>query len=188
MDAADGAPKGERDAKESTAQKAANQAGGEKGAKKSAEKSVAEKIAGQSAATAAQSSQADEKASAKKRKKSRKKSVTEANVFIQASYNNTVVTVTELSGDAVCWASAGSCGFKGTRKATPYAASIAVETALNKAKALGVERAHIYVKGIGAGRDQALRAVSASGVSIETLTDRTTVPHNGCRARKARRI
>lgn len=135
-----------------------------------------------------QAVQTDEKALAKKRKKSRKKGITEANIFIQASYNNTIVTVTELNGDAICGASAGSCGFKGTRKATPYAASVAVETALNKAKALGVERANVYVKGIGAGRDQALRAVSASGVAVETLTDRTAVPHNGCRARKARRV
>lgn len=136
----------------------------------------------------ASASKGEEKAPAKKKKKSRKKGVLEANVHIQASYNNTLVTVTELNGDAICWASAGSCGFKGTRKATPYAASVAVENALNKAKVLGVEKVHVTVKGIGTGRDQALRAISASGVSIETLADRTAVPHNGCRVRKARRV
>lgn len=124
----------------------------------------------------------------KKKKKFKKRSIVEANVNIQVSYNNTIVTVTELNGDTVCWASAGSCGFKGTRKATPYAASIATETAMTKAKNLGVERVHISIKGIGAGRDQSLRAVNASGVSIESISDRTAVPHNGCRARKARRV
>ena len=124
----------------------------------------------------------------KKRKKSKKRSLTEANLYINATYNNTIVTITEPNGNVVCWASSGSCGFKGTRKATPYAASVAAETALNKAKLLGVERVHISIKGIGSGRDQALRAVNASGVSIESLADRTAVPHNGCRSRKARRV
>lgn len=124
----------------------------------------------------------------KKKKKIKKARVTEAKVHIHASYNNTIVTVTEMNGSALCWASAGSCGFKGTRKATPYAASVAADTALNKAKLLGVERVHISVKGIGSGRDQALRAINASGVSIESLSDRTAVPHNGCRPRKGRRV
>ncbi len=124
----------------------------------------------------------------KRKKKGKKRTLIEANVHIHASYNNTIVTVTEQNGNVVCWASAGSCGFKGTRKATPYAASVAVETAMNKAKLLGVERVHVSTKGIGTGRDQALRAIAASGVSIETIRDRTAVPHNGCRARKARRV
>lgn len=124
----------------------------------------------------------------KKKKKGKKRSVIEANVNIQASYNNTIVTVTEINGNVLCWASAGSCGFKGTRKATPYAASVAVENAMNKAKLLGVERVHVSTKGIGSGRDQALRAVVASGVSIESVKDKTAVPHNGCRAKKARRV
>lgn len=129
-----------------------------------------------------------EKTVVKKRKKAKKRKLIEANVYIYATYNNTIVTVAELNGDVICWASAGSCGFKGTRKATPYAASVAVSTVLTKAKALGVEKTHVFIKGIGAGRDQALRAISASGVSIETLEDRTAIPHNGCRARKARRV
>lgn len=124
----------------------------------------------------------------KKRKKSKKRSLTEAYIHINATYNNTLVTVTEPNGNVVCWASSGSCGFKGTRKATPYAASVAAETALNKAKLLGVERVHISVKGTGSGRDQALRAINASGVAIESIADRTAIPHNGCRPRKARRV
>ena len=128
------------------------------------------------------------KAPAKKKKKGKKRSLQVAHVSIQASYNNTIVTITEPNGNVVCWASSGSCGFKGTRKATPYAASVAAENALNKAKALGVERVHVTVKGVGSGRDQALRAISATGVSIESISDRTAIPHNGCRPRKARRV
>lgn len=124
----------------------------------------------------------------KRKKKAKKRSLTEANVHIQASYNNTIVTITERNGNTVCWASAGGCGFKGTRKATPYAASVAADTALNKAKLLGVERVHVTTKGIGAGRDQALRAIAATGVSIESISDRTAIPHGGCRPRKARRV
>ncbi|MEK7523438.1 MAG: 30S ribosomal protein S11 [Patescibacteria group bacterium] len=130
----------------------------------------------------------DEAGAKKRKKKSKKHSLTEAMVTVQASYNNTIVTVTEMNGNVVCWASSGSCGFKGTRKATPYAASVAAETALTKAKALGVERVHVSVKGTGSGRDQAVRAVSASGVSIETISDKTAIAHNGCRPRKARRV
>lgn len=130
----------------------------------------------------------EEPAKKKKKKKGKKRTLNEAKVYIHASYNNTIVTVAEMNGNVVCWASAGGCGFKGTRKATPYAASVAVETALTKAKALGVERVHISMKGIGTGRDQALRAINATGVFIESIEDRTAVPHNGCRSRKARRV
>jgi len=141
------------------------------------------------AAEAGAGGESHEKAPPKKRKKkAKKRNVSEANLYIQASYNNTIVTVTEPNGNVMCWASSGSCGFKGTRKATPYAASVAVDTALTKAKALGVERVHVSIKGIGSGRDQALRAISASGVNIESLSDTTAVPHNGCRPRKARRV
>lgn len=124
----------------------------------------------------------------KVKKKAKKRHIVEANVYIQVSFNNTIVTVTDLKGDTVAWASAGSCGFKGTRKATPYASSVAVDTAMTKAKALGVERVHVVMKGIGAGRDQSLRALNASSVSIESLSDVTAIPHNGCRPRKARRV
>ena len=124
----------------------------------------------------------------KAKKKSKKRRLMEAKVHIHASYNNTIVTITEMNGNVVAWASAGGCGFKGTRKATPYAASVAADNAMNKAKALGVEKVHITTKGIGSGRDQAIRAINASGVSIESISDTTAVPHNGCRPRKARRV
>lgn len=123
-----------------------------------------------------------------KKKKNKKKRLTEGIVNIHASYNNTIISITDMSGNVVCWASSGGCGFKGTRKATPYASSVAAETALGKAKILGLEKVHISVKGVGTGRDQALRAVNASGVAIESITDKTAVPHNGCRPRKARRV
>lgn len=131
---------------------------------------------------------ASEAAPKKVKKKAKKRHLTEANVCIQVSFNNTIVTVTDMKGDTVCWASSGSCGFKGTRKATPYAASVAVENALTKAKAMGVEKVHVTMKGTGAGRDQSLRAINAAEVSIESISDITAIAHNGCRARKARRI
>lgn len=152
-------------------------------------KAEAGKGADEARAKAEMPHQADAaKAPTKKKKKGKKRSLQVAHVSIQASYNNTIITVSEPNGNVVCWASSGSCGFKGTRKATPYAASVAAENALNKAKALGVERVHVSVKGIGSGRDQALRAISATGVSIESISDRTAIPHNGCRPRKARRV
>ncbi|MBP9718132.1 30S ribosomal protein S11 [Candidatus Gracilibacteria bacterium] len=129
-----------------------------------------------------------EGAAAPKKKKNKKKRLTEGVVNIHASYNNTIVSVADMSGNVVCWASSGGCGFKGTRKATPYASSVAAETALSKAKALGLEKVHISVKGVGTGRDQALRAINASGVAIESISDKTAIPHNGCRPRKARRV
>lgn len=122
------------------------------------------------------------------KKKAKKRKLIEGRVYINATYNNTIISVTEMSGGVVAWASSGSCGFKGTRKATPYAASVAAETAINKAKAMGLEKVHIITKGVGNGRDQAIRAINTAGLSIETLSDTTAVPHNGCRPRKARRI
>lgn len=122
------------------------------------------------------------------KKKAKRRHVAEANVYIQVTFNNTIVTITDMKGDTVAWASSGSCGFKGTRKATPYAASVAVETAMNKAKALGVEKVHIIMKGIGSGRDQSLRTVNAADVAIESISDVTAIPHNGCRPRKTRRV
>lgn len=140
--------------------------------------------------TKAEQEAAPEESTKKKvrKKKGKKRTVIEGILNIQASYNNTIVSIAEMNGNVVAWASSGSCGFKGTRKATPYAASIAVDTAINKAKLFGLERVHVSIQGIGAGRDQALRAVNASGLSVESIKDRTAVPHNGCRPRKARRV
>lgn len=123
-----------------------------------------------------------------KKKKSKRRSVVEGNIYIDASYNNTIITVTEPNGNAVSWSSAGSSGFKGARKATPYAAQVAAENAIQKAKIYGLERANVFVKGVGNGREQALRGISLNQIDILSITDTTAIPHNGCRKKKARRV
>jgi small subunit ribosomal protein S11 len=128
-------------------------------------------------------------AAVKKVKKAKgKRTVTEGNAFVQSTFNNTIVTITDLNGCVIAWSSAGSNGFKGAKKATPYAAQVSAETCANKALLHGMEKLHVYVKGIGAGRDQAVRGLTSSGISIESITDQTPVAHNGCRKRKARRV
>jgi small subunit ribosomal protein S11 len=108
-------------------------------------------------------------------------------VFVSTTFNNTIVTITNEKGDAIAWSSAGNAGFKGTRKSTPYAATSAVETAIRKAKEVGVNSVEIYIKGPGVGRDAALRAVRNSGLSISMIADVTPIPHNGPRQKKKRR-
>jgi len=129
-------------------------------------------------------------AEAKKKvvKKTKKRIVQEGKAFVQASYNNTIVTITEPNGDVISWSSAGSSGFKGARKATPYAAQISAESAVEKAKAYGLEKVHVFVKGVGTGREQSIRGLVAAGLDIMSITDVTPLPHNGCRQKKARRI
>jgi len=118
-----------------------------------------------------------------------KKEVGLGRIYISASFNNTLVTITNAQGETLTWGSSGASGFKGTRRATPYAATTAVETVLNKAKNdFGVNEVEIYVKGPGAGRDAALRAVRAAGVRISLIADITPVPHNGPRPKKKRRV
>lgn len=118
-----------------------------------------------------------------------KKDVGLGKIYISASFNNTLVTITNAGGETLVWSSSGASGFKGTRRATPYAATTAVETVLNKAKNdFGVTEVEIYVKGPGAGRDAALRAVRAAGVKIALIADITPVPHNGPRPKKKRRV
>ncbi len=121
-------------------------------------------------------------------RKGKKKIVQSGKAFIQASYNNTIVTLTEPSGDVISWSSAGSNGFKGARKATPYAAQVSAEAAAEKAKVYGLEKVDVFVKGVGTGRDQAIRGLSAAGIEILTISDLTPIPHNGCRKKKTRRI
>jgi small subunit ribosomal protein S11 len=150
--------------------------------KKSAEPK--EKKAGEEAKEAKEGA----KKPAKSKKKAKKRLLTEGRVYIQASFNNTVITVTDPKGEVIAWASSGSSGFKGPRKATPYAAQIAAESAITKAKAFGLERVRVYVKGAGTGREQAIRGLQAGGVNIDALTDITPTPHNGCRPRKGRRV
>ncbi len=119
--------------------------------------------------------------------KKERKQVTEAKVFINASFNNTVVTVTDLEGNTLAWNSSGAAGFKGARKATPYAASTAVESLTKKLNELGVRGVEVYVKGPGTGRDSAIRAFRNSGISIRSIADTTPIPHNGPKPRKRRR-
>ncbi len=116
-----------------------------------------------------------------------KKSVPHGKAFIQCSFNNTLVTITDLDGQTIAWSSSGSNGFKGSRKSTPYAAQVAAENAVEKAKIHGLEKVDVFVKGVGPGREQAIRGLQAAGANVESITDTTPVAHNGTRSRKPRR-
>jgi len=109
-------------------------------------------------------------------------------VFISSSYNNTIVSLATEGGNVLCWKSAGSIGFKGTKKGTPFAASKVAEAVAEAVKKLAIERVQVIVKGIGSGRDSAVRSLAARGVDIVSIKDMTPVPHNGCRPRKTRRV
>jgi small subunit ribosomal protein S11 len=109
-------------------------------------------------------------------------------VYITATFNNTLVSITNENGDTISWSSSGAKGFKGTRKSTPYAASMAVEDAAKRAMEKGLKSVDVFVKGPGSGRESALRGVKAGGLSIASITDITPIPHNGPRAQKKRRV
>jgi small subunit ribosomal protein S11 len=117
-----------------------------------------------------------------------KRTLTSGQVHISATFNNTIVTVTDQQGSTVTWGSAGSAGFKGSRKSTPFAARLATEQAIKAAMGMGLQEAEIIVKGPGPGREAAIRAVQALGLKVTTITDKTPVPHNGCRPPKKRRV
>jgi small subunit ribosomal protein S11 len=123
-----------------------------------------------------------------KAKRKVKKTVYEGNVYIQATFNNTIVTVTDLTGNAVSWASAGGLGFRGAKKSTPYAAQTAAETAAKKAMDYGLREVNVYVKGPGVGRESAIRTLGVLGLKVRSIRDVTPIPHNGCRPRKTRRV
>lgn len=123
-----------------------------------------------------------------KAKKSNLKISEKGRVYVSATFNNTLVTITNETGDTVAWSSAGASGFKGTRKSTPFAATTAVETVAKKALEKGIKTVDVYVKGPGSGRDAALRAIKSAGLSISLIADLTPIPHNGPRAEKKRRI
>lgn len=122
------------------------------------------------------------------RRKKTKRTLTRARVCIHAGENNTIVTFTDPQGNVVGWSSSGSAGFKGTRKSTPYAAKVAAETASLKVKPLGIQTVDVLVKGIGPGREQAIRGLQAAGLSIESIVDVTPIPHGGCRPAGRRRV
>jgi len=124
----------------------------------------------------------------KKGVKREKKKIASGAAYIQATFNNTIVTITDPSGAVITWSSAGNLGFKGSRKGTPYAAQMAAEAAAKKAMDFGMKQIEVYVKGPGAGRESAIRALQAAGLDINLIKDVTPVPHNGCRPPKRRRV
>ncbi len=124
----------------------------------------------------------------KKSAKKDKKNISSGAAYIQATFNNTIVTITDPTGGVVTWASAGNMGFKGSRKSTPYAAQLAAESAAKKAIDFGMKQVDVYVKGPGSGRESAIRALQAAGLDINLIKDVTPVPHNGCRPPKRRRV
>lgn len=121
-------------------------------------------------------------------KKKEKRNIPEGIAHIQSTFNNTIVTITDLSGNVIAWSSAGTQGFKGSRKSTPFAAQMAAEDAVKKAKEQGMRKVQVYVKGPGAGRESALRSLQVAGLSISLIRDVTPIPHNGCRPPKRRRV
>ncbi len=121
-------------------------------------------------------------------KKKTKRNVPTGKCFIQSGFGNTIVTITDLTGNTVCWSSAGMLGFKGSRKGTPFAAQMAAEDATRKALEAGMKQVDVFLTGPGAGREPAVRAIAAGGLRVTTLKDVTPIPHNGCRPPKRRRI
>jgi len=132
----------------------------------------------------AKKGQTSRKSSAKKVKRT----LSAGQIHVYASFNNTIVTITDPQGNTVCWGSSGSAGFKGSRKSTPFSARMAAEAAVKQAMSLGMHDAELIVKGPGPGREAAIRAVQTSGVRVTAIVDVTPVPHNGCRPPKKRRV
>lgn len=122
------------------------------------------------------------------KKRKEKKSVYEGNVYIQATFNNTIVTVTDLQGNVIAWASSGGLGFRGAKKSTPFAAQSVAEAAVQKALTSGLREVHVFVKGPGMGRENAIRSIGNMGLKVKSISDITPIPHNGCRPRKTRRM
>jgi len=127
-------------------------------------------------------------AEVKKTKKRDRKVGTNGVAHVQASFNNTIITITDMDGAVVTWASAGKAGFKGSRKSTPFAAQVAAEASAREALNLGMKRVEVWVKGPGAGREAAVRSLQAAGLEISAIKDVTPIPHNGCRPPKRRRV
>lgn len=123
-----------------------------------------------------------------KKKKTIQKIIKRGQAHIKASYNNTIVTLTDQNGNVLCWSSAGICGFKGPKKATPYAASIIVKNAVEKSKKYGLSEVDVFLKGVGAGREATVRALHANGINVLSINDVTAIPHGGCRPPRPRRV
>jgi small subunit ribosomal protein S11 len=125
---------------------------------------------------------------AKTKKRKLRRNVTVGIAFVQATFNNTMVTITDTKGDTLCWAAAGTCGFKGSRKSTPFAGQCAAQQAAEKAMKFGVKEVEVRVKGPGSGRESAITALQAAGLTVKSIEDCTPIPHNGCRPPKKRRV
>ena len=125
---------------------------------------------------------------AKSKKRKVRRNVTVGIAFVQATFNNTTVTIADTKGDTLCWASAGTCGFKGSRKSTPFAGQCAAQQAAEKAIKFGMKEVDVRVKGPGSGREGAVRALHAAGLTLTSIKDVTPIPHNGCRPPKRRRV
>ncbi len=125
---------------------------------------------------------------AKSKRKRTRRNVTRAIAHIKATFNNTMVTITDTNGEVLCWATAGTSGFKGSRKSTPFAAQKAAETCADRARKFGVKELEVRVKGPGSGRESAITGLQTSGINIRTISDVTPLPHNGCRPKKKRRV
>jgi small subunit ribosomal protein S11 len=121
-------------------------------------------------------------------RKKEKKLIAEGKAFIQSTFNNTIITITDAKGNVVAWGSSGTAGFKGSRKGTPYAAQMAAQVAASKAKESGMRQVEVFVQGPGSGREAAIRSLAAAGISVTSIKDVTRIPHNGCRPRKRRRV
>lgn len=130
---------------------------------------------------------ADRRRAPRVRRRERKQ-IPRGNAYIQSSFNNTIVTITDPDGNTISWGSAGTAGFKGSRKSTPYAAGLAAEGAARRAMEHGLRQVEVYVKGPGSGREAAIRSLQAAGLTISAITDVTPIPHNGCRPPKKRRV
>lgn len=128
------------------------------------------------------------KAKPRSRKKKEIKQVPSGRVYIQATYNNTMITITDPQGNVLAWSSAGAMGFKGPKKSTPYAASVIVRNVVEKVQPHGLKEVKVFVKGIGSGRDASVRALYANGLNVASIKDVTPIPHNGCRPPKVRRV
>jgi small subunit ribosomal protein S11 len=131
---------------------------------------------------------ADKKKPTGRVRRSERKSVPRGQAHIQATFNNTIVTLTDPNGNVLSWGSAGAQGFKGSRKSTPYAAQVTAESAVRKAMDHGLRQVDVYVKGPGSGREAAIRSLQSSGLTVTSITDVTPIPHNGCRPPKRRRV
>jgi small subunit ribosomal protein S11 len=121
-------------------------------------------------------------------KKRERKAISKGRAYIQSTFNNTVITLTDVSGNAIAWGSSGTAGFKGSRKGTPYAAQLAAEQTARKGMEHGLKQVEVYVKGPGSGREAAIRSLQSAGLTVTGIRDVTPVPHNGCRPRKRRRV